>query len=149
MQRDGHRKKTATTSAAYDDSFTQKNAVFTTLVIESQTNYTGHLENFLKTEGHYILRAETAEEALAMTRRHWPDLILLNQEMDGTGGMNFLPQLLTEHPSAAVIMMADKPRPAAIVDAMRLGAMDYLERPLDTLRLKQAIDIQKELYRNL
>ncbi|HTA16702.1 MAG TPA: response regulator, partial [bacterium] len=94
------------------------NTVFTTLVVESAVNFKGVLEDFLKAEGHYILRAETALEALAMTRQHWPDLILLNKEMDGTNGLKFFPELLAEHPSAAIIMMATNPSVSAAVDAM-------------------------------
>jgi len=128
------------------DGRTVNNAVFTTLVVDSAANFKGPLENFLKAEGHYILRAETALEALAMTGQHWPDLILLNKEMDGTNGLKFFPELLAEHPSAAVIMMATKNGISSAVDAVLLGAVDYLERPLDTQRLKRTIDKQRELY---
>jgi DNA-binding NtrC family response regulator len=150
MQRDGHYGNGGDDGsippAPPINPFIQRNTVFTTLVVDSAANFNGHLEDFLKTEGHYILRAETAKEALAMTRQHWPDLILLNKEMDGTNGLKFFPELLTEHPSAAVIMMANQPGVSSVVDAMLLGAIDYLDRPLDTRRLKRTIDSQKKLY---
>jgi|SRR5665213_624380 len=149
MQRDGHKKNGGGNVNPSDHLFTQRNVVFTTLVVESKANFIGDLEDFLKAEGHYILRSETAAEALAMTRQHWPDLILLNKEMNGSNSMKFLPELLIAHPSAAVIMMATKPSVSEAVDAMRLGAVDYLERPLDTKRLKDTIDSQKTLYRAL
>jgi DNA-binding NtrC family response regulator len=147
MQRDGHGANSGNDGTVPPiNPFIQKNAVFTTLVVDSAINFNGHLADFLKTEGYYILRAETAQEALAMTRQHWPDLILLNKEMDGSNGLKFFPELLTEHPSAAIIMMATKPGISDAVDAMLLGAVDYLERPLDTNRLKRTIDSQKKLY---
>jgi len=131
---------------APNGAFTQKNVLFTTLIVENKGPFADLLVDFFKTEGHYILRAETAEEALAMTRQHWPDLILLNREMDGSNSVKFFPELLTVHPSAAVIIMATNPTVSEAVDAMRLGAVDYLERPLDTKRLKQTIDEQKALF---
>lgn len=146
MQRDGHKKHDGNNGTPLDHSHTQRNVLFTTLVIESEINFVGHLEDFLKAEGHYLLRAETAEEGMAMTRQHWPDLILLNNEMVGTHGLNFLPELLIAHPSAAVIVMASNPSVAEAVDALRLGAVDYLVRPLDTKRLKETIDEQRALY---
>jgi DNA-binding NtrC family response regulator len=147
MQRDGHGGNRGNDGTVPPENpFIQRNTVFTTLVVDSAINFNGHLADFLKTEGYYILRAETAKEALAMTRQHWPDLILLNKEMDGSNGLKFFPELLTEHPSAAIIMMATKPGISDAVDAMLLGAVDYLERPLDTKRLKKTIDNQKKLY---
>lgn len=150
MQRDGHGGNNGgdgtVPPSPPENPFIQKNAVFTTLVVDSAINFNGHLADFLKTEGYYILRAETAKEALAMTRQHWPDLILLNKEMDGSNGLKFFPELLTEHPSAAIVMMATKPGISDAVDAMLLGAVDYLERPLDTARLKRTIDAQRALY---
>jgi len=148
MQRDGHKGNNDDdgTVPPPKNPFIQKNAVFTTFVVDSAVNFDGYLEDFLKAEGHYILRAKTAAEALAMTRQHWPDLILLDKEMDGANGLSFFTELLIAHPSAAVVMMATKPSVSEAVDAMILGAVDYLERPLDTKRLKKTIDIQRKLY---
>jgi DNA-binding NtrC family response regulator len=153
MWRDGHfendGKAGSIPPAQPRNPLIQKNAVFTTLVVDNAANYNGHLEDFLKAEGHYVIRAETAQEALAMTRQHWPDLILLNKEMDGTNGLKFFPELLAEHPSAAVIIMANLPGVSTVVDAMLLGAIDYLARPLDTHRLKTSMDGQRKLYDEL
>jgi len=146
MQRNGHKKLEGSEP---NNTFTQMNKVFTTLVIESKDAYAGILEDFLKKEGYFVLRAISAEDAMAMTTKHWPDLILLNKEMPGSNGIKFLPELLIEHPSAAIIMMANKANANDAVEAMKLGAVDYLERPLDLVRLKELIDIQKEFHRLL
>lgn len=138
MQRDG--------GTSSDGSITQKNTIFRTLVVEGEVFYAGLLEEFLEAQRHVILRANTAEEALAKTAEYWPDLILLNREMVGTDGLNFLPELLMKHPSAAVIMMGTRPSTSDVVEAMKLGAVDYLDRPLDPKKLKAAIDAQKALY---
>jgi DNA-binding NtrC family response regulator len=123
-----------------------KNNVFTTLAVEEALIFEGFLKEFLQAEGHFVLRADSAAQALALTDQHQPDLILLNREMAGSNGQSFLAELLLRHPHAAIIVMATQPSVADVVEAMRLGAVDYLERPLDRGKLKKAIDVQKALY---
>jgi DNA-binding response OmpR family regulator len=143
MQRDGRKR---TNGVTHDDAFTQNNSVFTTLVIENESTFNKCLKEFFQTEGHYVIRASNAEEALEMTRKYYPDLILLSREIVGSNSLSFLTELLLEHPSAAIIKMATNPSFSDGVDAIRLGAVDYLERPLDHQKLKQAVDLQKALY---
>jgi ActR/RegA family two-component response regulator len=143
MQRDG---KIRSNGVTHDDAFTQNNDVFTTLVIENESTFSEFLKEFFQTEGHFILRANNAEEALEMTRKYYPDLILLNRDIIGSNSLSFLTELLLEHPSAAIIKMATNPSFSEGVEAIKLGAVDYLERPLDPLKLKKAIDLQKALY---
>jgi len=128
-------------------SSVRKNAFFTTLVIDDKLTFAGFLEEFLKSEGHYIMRAVSAGEALEKTLEFQPDLILLSNELTGTNGLALLPELLIEQATASVIVMANKPSISEAVEAMKLGASDYLERPLDPKRLKVAIDMQKALFK--
>ena len=91
--------------------------------------------------------AESAEDALAKTRRFEPDLILLDCELKGLTCLHLLPELLVEHPSASVILLANRPSVSNVVEAMNLGAVDFFERPLDLQRLKRAIARQKAYFR--
>jgi DNA-binding NtrC family response regulator len=127
-------------------SVAAKNPLFTTLVIEGSASFAVFLEEFFKTEGHYIVRSGSAEDALAKTRDFRPDLILLDNELDGVNALALLPELLMEHASAAVVVMAGHPSISEAVEAMKLGAADYLERPLNPQKLKRAVDLQKALY---
>lgn len=123
-----------------------RNAIFTTLVADADLYFDAFLGDFLKAEGHFILRAATAAETLAKTREFLPDLILLDNDLEGCNGVSLLAELLLEHSSSAVIVMASRGSIFEAVEAMKLGAVDYLERPLNSARLKQAIDLQKELF---
>jgi len=133
--------------AGQDASPSLKNPFFTTLVADDKLSFEGFLDEFFKTQGHFILKAETAGEALESTRRFQPDLILLNSTMGSQSSLALLPELLAEQPSAAVIMMAANPKLSDAVEAMRLGAVDYLERPLDPDKLRRAIENQKALFK--
>jgi DNA-binding NtrC family response regulator len=125
---------------------TGKNRFFTTLVVDGRISFEDFLQEFFKSEGHFILRAESAQQALELCRQNQPDLILLDNELNGVTGLALMGELLMEQASAAVIMMARHPSVFEAVEAMKRGAVDYLERPLDLRRLKQAIDTQKLLF---
>jgi DNA-binding NtrC family response regulator len=129
------------------DATAVKNPWFTTLVVDEDLPFSGVLNEFIETEGHFVLRAKNAEEALAKTREFQPHLILLNVEMVGLVAMELLPELLLEDASAAVILMAGSPGISGAVQAMRLGAADYLELPLNPEKLRQSIENQKALIK--
>jgi DNA-binding response OmpR family regulator len=119
---------------------------FTTLVVDANFSFAGFLENFLETEGHSILRASSAEDALAKTRRFQPDLILLDNDLNGISAVALLPALLMEQASAAIILLAATPSISEAVEAIKRGAADYLARPINPQKLKQAIDAQHLLF---
>jgi DNA-binding NtrC family response regulator len=123
-----------------------RNAVFTTLVADADLYFDSFLGDFLKAEDHFILRASTAAETLDKTREFQPDLVLLDNDLEGCDGISLLAELLLEHAASAVIVMASRGSILEAVEAMKLGAADYLERPLNSARLKQAIDLQKDLF---
>jgi DNA-binding NtrC family response regulator len=144
MERDGNSNSNHGHPEA---SSTQKNPFFTTLVVDAKLSFVGDLEEFLKIEGHFILRAETAKDAIDKTRQYQPDLILLDNELEGITGLALMGELLLEQSAAAVIMLATNPSITESVEAIKRGAVDYLFRPLDFVKLKQAIDIQKALFK--
>lgn len=124
----------------------RKNSFFTILVLDCDYCVDSVLGDFLKSEGYPVILAGSAEEALAQTRAFEPDLILLDCELKGIRCLTLLPELLTEHPGAAVILLASRPKVSSVVEAMKLGAVDFFERPYDLQKLKQAIELQKSLF---
>jgi DNA-binding NtrC family response regulator len=123
-----------------------KNPFFTTLVADDKVSFRGFLEEFFRSEGHFIIMAETAEQALESTRRFLPDMILLNSRMGDISGLSLIPELLMVNPRAALIMMAFNSSTAEAVEAMRRGAVDYLQRPLNPLLIRRAVAAQKALF---
>jgi DNA-binding NtrC family response regulator len=119
----------------------------TTLVIAGADISTGLLGEFLKSQGHAVLTAVSPKDALAKTRRFLPAFILLSCDIEGVNSAELLSELLLEHTRAAVIMMAAKFRLWDVVEAIKMGAVDYLEWPLDLERLKSTLDSQREMFR--
>lgn len=128
------------------DGEVHKNAFFTTLLVDGKEPVDKELETFLKAEGHFILKAESAADAVAMTKRFQPDLILLDSQWKGSSGVSLLPDLLAQRSVAAVILMSVTHSIPDAVEAMKMGAVEVLERPLDFKKLKMAMDIQKALF---
>jgi two-component system, NtrC family, response regulator AtoC len=144
MQKD--RIRSAKDGSYPDGSPPLKNPYFTILVLDSDYRVDSALADFLRNEGYPILLAASAAEALEKTRSFEPDLILLDCELRGLAGGSLLPELLVEHPTASVVLLASRPSAASVVDAMNLGATDFFERPLDLKRLKASIERQKEYF---
>lgn len=141
MSLDGIKK----TGHVESDSSFNKNSIFTILVVDSQLSFDGFLTEFFTSEGHFMIRARSLQEALDMTRQYQPDMMLIDRDSQGGKGLECLNELLMEQPAAAVIMMASSPSVSEVVEAMKQGAADYLQRPLDAKKLKAAINFQKAL----
>ena len=130
-----------------DAAAAAQNAHFRTLVVDGNHFFGGFLEKFLENQKHFILTADSAQDAIAKTRQFQPDLILLDSGLEGVKGLELLGELLMEQASAAVIVLARKPSIPEAVEAIKLGALDYMEQPLDPQKLKEAIESQKQLFK--
>ena len=81
--------------------------------------------------------AVTASEALELLRHHKTDVVITDVRMPGLSGVELLKRLNQEHPDIVVILMSAFATVASAVEAMKLGAHDFLTQPLniDELRL--------------
>lgn len=86
-----------------------------------------------------ISEAANATEALDHLSRHKTDLVISDVRMPGVSGVELLKRLHGDHPGVVVILMSAFATVAGAVEAMRLGAYDYLSHPLDTDELRSVI----------
>jgi NtrC-family two-component system response regulator AlgB len=131
-----------------DSSRLEKMDFFSILVIDGVSGDPGLFDEFMRAEGHFVFRAKTAEDALEKTRKYEIDLILLGTDLPDVSCLALLPQLLMAQPSAAVIVVASHPSTREAVEAMKIGAMDFLPYPLDLAVLKSAIDFHKTFFKD-
>jgi DNA-binding NtrC family response regulator len=120
-------------------------APFTTLVVDGDSYLNNGLGKFLEAEGHQVITATDPKDVIEKVRQHLPDMILVNIESKGIVGLDLLAEMLLVNPHASVILMAGRSRISEAVEAIKAGAVDYLEWPLDLDKLKQAIEAQKQL----
>jgi diguanylate cyclase (GGDEF)-like protein len=107
------------------------------LVAESSAEIREDLLRRLAERGNRVAGAGAAEEALALVAREAPDVILLDLELAGLGGMEVLDRLRTHEELAAmpVIMLTASEDHELMVEALRRGAHDYLRKPFDPAEL--------------
>ena len=99
-----------------------------------------------------VTGAQDAQEGLAAFRRESPDLVLLDVLLPGADGLSLLQTLRSEDRSIPVIMLTGTKMVKTAVDAMKLGAADYLTKPFDVEELRliiartlEAHDLEREV----
>ncbi|MEX5219156.1 MAG: sigma-54 dependent transcriptional regulator [Nitrospira sp.] len=87
-----------------------------------------------------ILEAADAQEGLELFKRESPDLVLLDVILPGTDGLTVLQTMRADGPNTPVIMLTGTKSVKTAVDAMKLGAADYLSKPFDVEELRIVVD---------
>ena len=101
------------------------------LVVEDQAPVRGLVVEVMRDEGHAVDAVETGEEALRRLERELYDVVLLDLALPGIGGMEVLSAARTLQTDAQFVMMTGHGSVASAVEAVRLGAFDYLSKPVD------------------
>ncbi len=90
-------------------------------------------------DGTQILEAETGHETLAQFRNEQPDLVLLDLNMQGVGGLELLRRLLLEDKKARVIVFTMHSEPIYAARALKLGAKGYVTKSASADELVAAV----------
>ncbi len=98
------------------------------------------LKQELIREGFDVLEAETVEQTLAFVREKEPDLIILDQRLPDGTGIDVLQEMRKEKNEVSVIMVTAVDRSDVAVQAMKLGASDYVTKPVNIEELKVVIN---------
>ena len=110
------------------------------LVIDDDAGIRESLKMTLEYDGYDVSGAATGQEGLALVEREAPDLVLLDVKMPGMDGLEVLPRLHSMYPTLPVVMISAHGTPSSAVEAIRKGALDFLEKPFEsTDRLRVTI----------
>src|SRR5262245_64764042 len=82
----------------------------------------------------------SAPEALSQLAGGSADVVLLDIVMPGIDGLQLLEEIRARHPTLAVVMLTATKTVKTAVDAMKLGAFDYLTKPFDVDELRLILD---------
>ncbi len=99
------------------------------LIVDDDDALRESLEMVLAAEGYDVATARDAEAALAALESDPPGIVLCDLRMPGMDGMELLPQLVRRLPGATVVMMSAYGSDDLAIEAMQLGAYDYLAKP--------------------
>ena len=97
------------------------------------------LRDILEDEGHHVLEAGTGENGLALLKDESVDLVLLDVRLPGMDDIEVLKGIRKIDETLDVIMISGHATVGTAVDALRIGAYDFLEKPLSLARVKLAI----------
>ena len=100
-------------------------------IIDDDILLTNTLSEFLKSEGYEVSAFYSAEKAQPSVTRETPDVVLLDLNLPGMDGLTFLEKLKKQLPDLAVIMISGYADVSSAVRAMRLGARDYITKPIN------------------
>src|ERR1700739_664548 len=89
--------------------------------------------------GYHVVEAEAGEPGLKLAQRESPDLVLLDVRMPDMGGLEVLEQLKKNGDARAVIMITADPQLDDVKLALKLGAYDFVGKPLDFDELAVAV----------
>lgn len=109
------------------------------LIADDERNMRWILEKNLKSEGFATICAEDGEEAFNKFLDEEPDMIILDYKMPKLDGMEVLKRIKKINSKLPVIMITAHGSAEAAVEAMKLGAVDYVSKPFDITELKLTI----------
>ena len=102
----------------------------TVLVIEDEVVLGRSIQRYLDKQGYDVHIAVSGKDALAQLADRQPEVVLLDYNLPDTDGLALLPKLLESDESLRVIFLTGHGSIQVAVEAMRLGAADYLNKPL-------------------
>ena len=104
---------------------------FAILLVDDKEEFVSALSNRLLLHGMKVHTATKGEDALAMLQEKTADVVVLDVVMPGMGGLETLRRIKETYPHIQVIMLTGHASTNEGIEGMRLGAFDYLMKPVD------------------
>ncbi len=126
---------------------TEKPTPLTLLIVEDQASHRRVLEAHFSKQ-YDVLTAEHGQRALEIASQRPVDLLIVDLILPGAmNGMEVLQKIREMYPDVMAIMITAHPTVRTAVQAMKDGAIDYIEKPIDLDELKTMVDRAAEQYR--
>ena len=109
------------------------------LVVDDEDGIRKALDRFLTRIGYQVAAAANATEALQRLATDHPQAMLCDIRMPETTGVELLPKVLAQDPDLAVIMLTAIDEPRTAIECLKLGAYDYLIKPVDLEELELSL----------
>jgi putative two-component system response regulator len=111
----------------------------TILVVDDEDGIRQALDRFLTRLGYTVLQAPSGVEALALLKDARPTAMLSDIRMPGMTGVELVPKAIAVDPDVAIIMLTAIDEPRTAIDCLKLGAFDYLIKPVDLEELELSL----------
>jgi len=117
------------------------------LIVDDEANTLASLSRAFRLEGHEAAVCDNANKALELAKSQSFDLILSDVVMPGKDGLTLLEELKAQGVTTPVVMMSGQAHIEMAVRATRLGALDFLEKPISTEKLLLTVENALKLGR--
>src|SRR3982075_4279497 len=117
------------------------------LLVDDEANTLASLSRGFRLAGHEATVCDNATKAMELARTEQFDLILSDVFMPGKDGLTLLEELKSQGVTAPVVMMSGQAHIEMAVRATRLGALDFLEKPISTDKLLLTVENALKLGR--
>ena len=109
------------------------------LIVDDEQSILESLEMFFSEKGHTVSLADNGDDALTAIRAKRPDLVILDVRLPDVSGLDVLRLVQAEAAPPKVIMITAYQDMNNTIEAMKLGAFDYIHKPLDAAELDQSV----------
>ncbi len=109
------------------------------LIVDDEPNLRKILAAQLARDGYDVMTAEDGAEGLQMLKEHHIDLVVTDLKMPNVDGMTLLREALREDPDLPVVMITAHGTVDTAVEALKIGAFDYLTKPFDKDEVRQVV----------
>ncbi|MGB3212799.1 MAG: response regulator [Desulforhopalus sp.] len=122
----------------------EKNLQARVLLVDDEDDFLKTLTQRLEMRGLKVTGAHRGEEAVDLADKQDFDAIVIDLAMPGMDGLETLKQIKEHHPEAEIIMLSGHGTVKKSTEAMKLGAEDFLEKPVDIQELLKKIAEAKD-----
>ena len=114
------------------------------LLVDDEVLIRYSLQRLIAREGYSVVTAGDGLEALRQFEEEKPDIVILDIRLPDTSGLTLLKTIKEMNPSVTVVMVTACPDIQSSVEAMKMGAFDYLDKPIDTGKLMNILNTLKQ-----
>jgi len=118
------------------------------LLVDDEVEFSALLAERMETRGLKVTTASSGVNALALLEHESYDAIILDMVMPQMDGMETLRRMLEQNPQLQIIMLTGHADLQKGIEAIKKGAVDYLEKPADLNELMKKIKIARDRYGN-
>lgn len=115
------------------------------LIVDDEENVRRLLSTVFTRDGHHPIVAHDGEQALTLFGQHAPDVVLMDIRMPRLNGMEALQAMRQQRQNVPVILMTAYAAIETAVEALRLGAFDYIIKPFDLDEIRMIVDRAMQL----